>query len=66
MKIKVIFIPYCSLATMGLSLLDMTMSTIKMSGTRWGVVHESKHFSADVERQRNDEEHKERHLCDKE
>lgn len=31
-----------------------------------GDVHEGEHLSADSERERNDEEHEERHLCYKE
>lgn len=49
MKIKVIFIPYWSLATIGLSLLYMAVNTICNGSRRGrGIVHESKHLSADV------------------
>jgi hypothetical protein len=60
-KIKVIFIPYWSFATSGLSLLQ------RLLGWPWkleGVyVHESKHLSADGKWEGDDEEHEECHLC---
>lgn len=62
MKMKVIFIPYCNLATMGLSLL---------CGCKWvfgegegAAVHESEEFSADGEWERDDEGAKDCHLGD--
>ena len=62
MKIKVIFIPYCNFATSGLSLLrGRKHPFIAREG---GDVHESKHPSADRERERHDEQHEESHLCD--
>jgi hypothetical protein len=61
MKIKVIFIPYCNFATSGLSLLCGCEQVVgEVEG--W-CVHEGKHLSADGERERDDEEHEERHLC---
>lgn len=60
MKMNVIFIPYCSFATSGLSELWI-VSRWCASGRR-RVVHESKHLSADGKWQRENQEHEKRHL----
>ena len=61
MKMNVIFIPYWSFATSGLSLLQNLLGGIERD---WrGSVHEGKHLSTDRERERDDEEHEQCHLC---
>lgn len=64
MKIKVIFMPYCNLATIGLSELERLSACTHY--IRGRLVHKVKHLSADREGERNDQNHEERHFCYKE
>lgn len=61
MKMNVIFIPYCNLATSGLSLLKKLLAYAWEPGAAH--VHERKHLSTDREWEGNDEKHEERHFC---
>ena len=57
---NVIFIPYCSFATSGLSLLYVCEQATNEEV--WSV-HEGKHLSTEGEGDRDDKEHEEHHLC---
>jgi hypothetical protein len=61
MKMNVIFIPYWSFATSGLSLLQRSLD--RESKLEELDVHEGKHLSADREWERDDEKHEQCHLC---
>ncbi len=61
MNIKVIFIPYWSFATIGLSLLQRLLECeTELEGTD---VHEGKHLPAERKWEGYDKKHKERHFC---
>ena len=64
MKMKVIFSPYCNLATIGFSEIKLDgcqLKCLQAGETRQGNARE--HPAPDREGQRDDEKHEESHLC---